>query len=266
MNKFLSYITLFLGISITLTSCSSDDNKGSEEELVGKNTVTLTFDHKMFGQEMQFGTAYKANGNNEEINADFLKYILSNFQLINDKGKAFTYPKDSGYFVIDSETKDYKVVLKDVPAGRYEAIKFGVGVDREKFLKGQTDQQEFWDLCKKHDLTWSWITGYKFINYQGEFKNVDLTKKFSFHIGSHGTSQDNYRDTTIKTTNKIVVDVTTAANVVINVEVSKMLDSTHKIILKEKSTIMVDAVNAPKIMENAITMFSIAKVNTQKSL
>lgn len=266
MNKIISYITLFLAVSITLTSCSSDDSNGAEEVLVGKNTVTLTFDHKMFGQEMQFGTAYKANGNNEEINADFIKYIVSNFQLINEKGKVFTYPNEANYFVIDSETKDYKVVLTDVPAGRYKAIKLGVGVDREKFLKGQTDQQEFWDLCMKHNLTWSWITGYKFINYQGEFKNADLTKRFSFHIGSHGTSQDNYRDTTITTTNQIVVSATAAANVVINVEVSKMLESTHKIVLKEKSTIMVDAVNAPKIMENAATMFSIAKVSTQKSL
>lgn len=263
MNKVLSYIMLLSVLSLTVTSCSSDDNANKETD---KNSLTLTFDHKMFGQEMKFGTVYKANGNNEEINAEFLKYILSNFQLIDERGGVFNYPKDNGYFIIDSETNDVKVVLNDVPVGKYSTIKFGVGVDRDKFLKGQTEQQDFWDLCAKHDLTWNWITGYKFINYQGEFKNEDLNKRFSLHIGSHGTSQDNYRETSIIATERIIVSKAETADVAISVEVSKLLDSTHQIVLKEKSTIMVDPVNAPKIMENATTMFSIAKLSTKRNL
>ncbi|MDR2222145.1 MAG: hypothetical protein LBE34_05325 [Flavobacteriaceae bacterium] len=264
MKKYLSYITLFVCSSLVLISCSSSDDS-SEEVIVEKNNVTFTFDHKMFGQELKYGTMYKENSNNEKLNIDFIKYILSNFQLTTDKGKVFTYPKDKTYFFIDSETKDYKVVLQEVPAGNYTKVKFGVGVDQEKYLRGETDQQEFWDLCKKHDLTWGWLVGYKFINYQGKFINGgDAEKGFQLHIGSHGSKLDNYREVVLDSKEPIKVSKAVAATIVVDVEVSKILDSTNKIVLKDKPVIMVDPENAPKIVDNAKGMFSIKSVNASK--
>lgn len=270
MKKILSYITLFLGASIVLTSCSTDDNNDNaevKEVLEGKNDVTFTFNHKMFGEDLKYNTLNKANNNNEQLNIEFVKYIISNFQLTDDKGGVYTYPKDEGYFFVDSETNDYKVTLKDVPAGYYTKVKFGLGVDQEKYLRGQDDQQEFWDLCRKHDLIWGWMTGYKFINWQGSFVNgTDEEDGFQLHIGSHGSKLDNYREVVLTSKDDIKVSTKYKPTVDLNVETSLLLDSTHKIVLKERSVIMVDKERAPKIMENATTMYSIGKVTIQKSL
>lgn len=271
MNKIISYITLFLCLSIVITSCSSDDNSidisEKKEKLEGKNEVSFTFNHKMFGEELKYNTLYKANGNNEQIKIQFLKYIISNFQLTDDKGVVYTYPKDQGYFFVDSKTNDFKVVLKDVPAGYYTKVKFGVGVDQEKYLRGQDDQQAFWDLCAEHNLIWGWITGYKFINCQGTFVNgTDEEDGFQLHIGSHGSKLDNYREITLTSKDEIKVSSKYRSEVNLNVETSLLLDSKNKIVLKERQYIMVDAVRAPKIMENATTMFSMDKITVQKSL
>lgn len=260
MKRIFSYTTLLLISILVLISCSSDDNTTKEVDLTGSNDITFNFDHKMYGQELEYGQTYRANGNGEEINVTFLKYIISNFQLTDNKGKVFTYPKDQSYFIIDSETKDVKIVLKNVPAGKYNKVKFGVGVDQEKYLRGQEDQQEFWDLSAEHDLIWGWITGYKFINFQGTYVNSGNNEGFSFHIGSHGSKLDNYKATELISKEAIIVSDDHSPRVIIGVEVSNLLDSTHKIVLKEKSTIMVDPVKAPQIMENALTMFEVEKV------
>lgn len=266
MNKFLSYITLFLCASITLTSCTSDDVTEEAldkklEVLEGKNTVTFNFDHKMFGEDLKYDTFYKSNGNKEELNITFLKYIISNFQLTDDNGEVFTYPKNEGYFFVDSESNDFKVVLKDVPAGRYTGIKFGLGVDQEKYLRGVEDQQEFWDLCREHNLTWGWLTGYKFINCQGFFTSAGSeADDFQLHIGSHGSKLDNYREVVLTTKDVVKVSDKYAATVELDVEVSKLLDDKNKISLVERQYIMVDKDRAPKIMENAVNMFSLKEV------
>ncbi|WP_010249156.1 MbnP family protein [Myroides injenensis] len=260
MNKILSYIAVLLISVFSFTSCSSDDNSTKEVELEGSNDIIFNFEHKMYGQELEYGQTYKANGNSEEINVTFLKYIISNFQLTDNKGKVFTYTKNDSYFIIDSETNDMQIVLKNVPAGRYTKVKFGVGVDQEKYLRGQEEQQDFWDLCAKHDLIWGWITGYKFINFQGEYENSGDRGGFSFHIGSHGSKLDNYKSRELASKETIEVSNKKSPIVTVGVEVSKLLDSTHKIVLKEKAVIMVDAVKAPQIMDNALTMFEIEKV------
>lgn len=266
MNKFLSYVTLFLCASITLTSCTSDDAREEVldkklEVLEGKNTITFNFDHKMFGEELKYGTFYKANGSKDELNITFLKYIISNFQLTDDKGQIFTYPKNEGYFFVDSETNDFQVVLKDVPAGRYTGIKFGVGVDQDKYLRGQEEQQEFWDLCREHNLIWGWLTGYKFINCEGLFTNEGSEEdSFQLHIGSHGSKLDNYREVALTPKDIIKVSNKYASTVNLDVEVSKLLDDKHKISLVERQYIMVDKERAPKIMENAVNMFKVNEV------
>jgi len=271
MKRILSYIALFLSTSVALTSCSTDDNSDNNKEvkevLEGKNDVTFTFNHKMFGEDLKYNTLNKANGNNEQLNVTFLKYIISNFQLTDDKGRVYTYPKDKGYFFVDSQTNDFKVTLKDVSAGYYTKVKFGLGVDQEKYLRGQDDQQEFWDLCKKHDLIWGWITGYKFINYQGTFINgTEEAGNYQLHIGSHGSKLDNYKEVILNSKEEIKVSNKYAPTVDLNVETSLLLDSTNKIVLKERQYIMVDKERAPKIMDNATTMYSIGKVTIQKSL
>lgn len=262
------YILLFAVIAFVFTSCSSDDNavlEVPEEVLEGTNSVSFVFNHQMFGEDIVYDQYYKENSIGESLNITFLKYIVSNFVLIDEKGAEFTYKKDDSYFFVDSKTKDFKITLNNVPAGRYSKVKFGVGVDQEKYLRGMEDQQEFWDLCKEHDLIWGWITGYKFINCQGLFKTGGQDEEgFQLHIGSHGSKLDNYKEVLLKSPQHFVVSAKHKSTVHVDLEVSKLLDSTHKIALKESPYIMIDAVRAPKIMQNAQTMFNIRSIVIDK--
>ncbi|MEC4114504.1 MbnP family protein [Myroides pelagicus] len=260
------YILFLMVAGLSFTACSSDDNSPKRaEELKGSNTVTFIFDHKMLGENIVYDQQYAENNNKESLSFNFIKYIVSNFVLIDEEGKAFTYDKAKSYFIIDSKTDDFEVTLTNVPAGKYRSVKFGIGVDQEKYLRGEEEQQEFWDLCSKHGLVWSWITGYKFINTQGEFivDNGELSG-FQLHIGSHGSKLDNYRDLVLNTPKSFVISDDYAAKITVELEASKLLDSKHQIPLKDKPFIMVDAERAPMIMDNAQTMFSISHIEVVK--
>lgn len=255
---------------VMLSSCTSSDDEVLIIEKDEKGTMEWFFDHTLMGDKMLLDVAARTNGNGERLTIKRFNYIVSNIVLIDENGASFTYPKDESYFIINSEKEEFVVQLKNIPAGNYTKVKFGLGVDQSKYLRGEEEQQELWDLAATHNMTWSWITGYKFFNMEGTFTSnkVEGSPRFSLHIGSHGTNLDNYKEVEINLPSIARVRETIKPSVHFMVDANKLIDGEHKIILSEAmnpagtaASIMVNAVKAPKIMENATKMFHVDHVH-----
>lgn len=257
MKKLLG----FLAIAFLFTSCSDDKNV---EELTGKNTVSIEFDSSFKGDDLVLGNSY-TNGNGEKITVKAFDYIVSNFVLVTKDGTEFTYPKEDSFFIISEgggdKTKNLKVSLKNVPAGKYTKIKFGIGVDKARYLEGQAAQEDFWQKAANYALTWSWQAGYKFVVLEGNFTRETVTdaSQFWLHIASRGSTVDLYKEVELSMDDALV-STTKSPQIHVVVDANKMLDGTNKIKLSDGNSIM-GGDKAGLIADNNVEMFSVHHVH-----
>ncbi len=265
--KFLQktqYLFLILGLS--LASCSSDDD--ATQNLSGENNLTIEFDNSVNGDDLLLGTSTYVNGNNETLTINRFNYIVSNFVLIDAEGNEYTYPKDAGYFVISEEEEMTEVMLQNIPAGEYVAVRFGVGVDQEKYLQGAEGQGDFLQVAEETEMMWSWQAGYKFLNFEGSFTSPTVTTAtdFKIHMGSHGSSLDNYKEVTVEMPTAALVSDALSPVLHFEVDANKILDGNTKILLSEKAVVMVDEVKSPQIAVNTTGMFRVDHVHNGENV
>ena len=258
--------TLVVLLGVLLTSCSSDDD--ANQNLSGENKLTIEFDNSVNGDDLLLGATAYTNSNGEAITINRFNYIVSNFVLIDAAGNEFVYPKDNSYFVISEEEDMTEIALENIPAGEYVAIRFGVGVDQEKYLQGAEGQGDFLQLAEETYMMWSWQAGYKFLNFEGTFTSPTVTTAtdFKIHMGSHGSSLDNYKELTVELPTKALVSSSLSPIVHFEVDANKILDGNTKILLSEKAVVMIDEVKSPQIAANATTMFRVDHVHNGENL
>ncbi|MEO2071879.1 MAG: MbnP family protein [Zunongwangia sp.] len=262
-----NYIKIFvLVVAVSLTACSSDDDAVSN--LGGENDVRIEFDAGVNGDALLLGATSYTNANGETLKINRFNYIVSNFVLIDAEGNEFTYPKDDSYFVVSEENELTEVVLKDIPAGEYVALKFGVGVDQEKYQQGAEGQGDFLQVAEENEMMWSWQAGYKFLNFEGTFTSETVTEPtiFQIHMGSHGSSLDNYREVTLQMPSDALVSENLSPVVHMAVDANKVLDGQHKIKLSEAAVVMIDEVKSPQISENINGMFRVDHVHNGENI
>ncbi|MCH4823880.1 hypothetical protein ML462_11925 [Gramella lutea] len=244
-----------------LASCSNDDEMNNE--LTGTNDLVIEFDNGVNGDDLILGASSYINSNGESLKIDRFNYVVSNFVLIDAEGNEYVYPKNESYFVISEEAGETEVILKDIPARKYTAIKFGIGVDQKKYQQGAEGQGDFLSIAEAHNMMWSWQAGYKFLNFEGQFTSASVTEatNFKVHMGSHGSSLDNYKEVNLDLNTQALVSSELSPIVHLMVDANKVLDGQHKIKLSEKAVVMVDEVKSPQVAENLTGMFLVDHVH-----
>lgn len=255
-----------LALTFLFVSCSSDDDSSPvAEDAMGD--VELYFDNGVNGDALILGSTY-TNSNGESLTINRLNYIISNIVLIKADGTEYTYPKEESYFVISAEGDLLTAHLENVPAGDYAQLKFGIGVDEQRYLQGETAQQSFWDLATEYNLTWTWSTGYRFINFEGTYTSpeVDGEKAFQVHQGSN-TATDNYREVTLSLPTTARVREGEMPNIHLKTDANVVLDGVNKIKLADNineaqtATAIMGGENLITIAENTLDMFVVDHVH-----
>lgn len=245
--------------ALSLVSCKTDD----DTTLTGENSVTLEFDNGVNGDDLLLGVSSYTNSNGETLTINRLNYIVSNFVLIDENGNKYTYPKNDSYFIVSEENGLNNIVLQNIPAGNYVKLRFGVGVDQEKYLEGASGAGDFLEEAEAYDMMWSWQAGYKFLSFEGTFTSptVTSTSNFTIHMGSHGSALDNYREVTVSLPATAIVSSNMSPILHFKVDANKILDGDNKIVLSEAATIMIDEVKSSQIADNVSTMFMVHHVH-----
>ena len=262
--KLLKY-TFALLVCAFLTNCSSDDD--NTEDLTGQTgSVVLKFDNAVGDQDFIFGTTYNKS-NNESFQLSTLKYIISNVRIKDSEGNTFTYPVEDNVFIINEEdgnnAGEIWVVLDNVDAADYTEITFGVGIDQERFALGAEGQGEFLDLASDEGMLWSWATGYRFVRLDGTFSSDTFTDEpLNVHMGSVGTTLDNYREVTLGFPNTILVRDDKTPQIHMVADISRVFDGTTSVNLSEGyNQVHTSDVTTPVIANNMQSMFTVHHVH-----
>jgi len=272
MKKTIQTFIILCLISFILVSCSSDDSENfNPKEEVGQ--VEFYFDNGVNGDKLILGNTYK-NKNKESLTINRFNYIISNVVFIKADGSEYKYPSAKSYFIISEEAKINTAEFKDIPVGDYTKIRFGIGVSQQRYLEGETAQQEFWDYATIHDLTWTWSTGYRFINFEGTFTTEETqttgssieSYNFQIHQGSN-TSTDNYREVTLNLPTTARIRNNEKPSIHVIADANKIVDGTNKIVLYNNlnatgsNASIMGGENLIKIAENSLSMFKVDHVH-----
>ncbi|WP_272972709.1 MbnP family protein [Croceibacter atlanticus] len=246
-------------IALFFASCNTDEDANRNSEL-GNPTfgnVTFTFANEVDGEPLQLGSTTYVNSNNETYSVSDLKYIISNIVLINDNGLDYVVPEEDSYFIIDQQlSSSLTITLQDVPSRDYSGISFGFGVDQFKYpLNGVMN---FVPRADEAGMLWSWSAGYRFLKFEGDYtteENAEPTP-FIVHVGSHGSTLDNYQEIIMPLSNFTVRDSETSA-FGIKADISNIFDGNNNYYFQTNNEVTIDPVNAPIISDNMKTVFTI---------
>jgi len=236
-----------------VVSCK-DDNEVKNTE----GSVFFKFTNKVGDADLSIDTDSYTNLSDETYTVSELKYIISNIVLIDENDEEFVYPVENSYFLIDEAVTPSKLFnLVDIPLGEYTKVRFGFGVDQTNYpLNGVAN---FIPTAEESGMLWSWSAGYKFLKFEGSYApQGGLEQNFILHIGSHGTTLDNYKEITLELPTPIeVVGGSDDPTIFITADIAKIFDGVNTHALSDKSDIQVDPVYAPILAENVQSMFSI---------
>lgn len=263
MKFQLKNILAITALVLTFTSCSKDDDPVQDTTPTGVGTLELEFDNTYGSSNLIIGTANPANSNGEALKVDMIKYIVSNIVLTKADGSTYIVPKNDSYFIVDEAIASSRIItIPNVPAGDYKSVKFGIGVDQEKWALGETGQGNFLTTANTAGMMWAWAAGYRFIRYEGTVTSSTQTDaNFKVHTGQSGADY-NYREVTLDfpTSTKATVRTTVTPLVHIMADLSVILDGTNKVKLSEGAMLM-SGQKLKTISDNLVNMFEVEHVH-----
>lgn len=258
----ITKIALALLLCVSILSCSSE-----EEDLTGQTgSLTLKFDNGVGAQDFIFGTSYnKSNGESFKLNT--LKYIISNVRVKDSKGNTFTYPTDENVFIVDeangNTAGEILIALDNVAAADYVEITFGIGIDQPRFLLGAAGQGDFLAEAQAAGMMWSWATGYRFMRFDGTYSTSTVTDgALNVHMGSVGTSLDNYKEVTLAFPNSVRVRETASPEIHIEADIAKVFDGETSVKFEDGyNQVHTSATMTPVIANNMKGIFEVHHVH-----
>ncbi len=252
MKFQLKNIVAVMALALAFTSCSNDDNK----EITGQGNLLLEFDNVYGSSNLAFNTPY-TNSNGEVVKINNAIYIISNIVLTKTDGSTYTVPKSQSYFFVNEANAASTILnLPNIPAGNYNKVTFGVGVDQAQFDMGACGQGTLWTDAQALGMTWSWAAGYKFIKFEGTVTSTSHTNaNFRVHTGKTGTIY-NYTEVSLDFPDNALVRTNITPQVHIMADLKKVIDGTTKINFEEGLDVMsgtkvqnISANNVPTLFE-----------------
>jgi hypothetical protein len=253
MKFQLKNIVAVMALALVFTSCSDDDNN----KITGQGNLKLEFDNMYGSSNLAFNTPYP-NSNGEVVKINNAIYIISNIVLTKTDGSTYIVPKSQSYFFVNEANVASTILnLPNIPAGNYNKVTFGVGVDQAQFDAGASGQNGMWEIAQGLGMTWSWTAGYKFIKFEGTYTSSTTTTDtpFKVHTGKTGDVY-NYAEVTLDFPDNALVRTNITPQVHIMADLKKLIDGTTKINFDEGASVMggtkvqnISANNVPTLFE-----------------
>lgn len=188
-----SVVKYSLGIAVCsvlfLQACKKDDNPDTGDTTTsGMATFHAEFqctgveDH----EDLVLNETY-VNPNGDSVSFSEVRYWLSNIELVREDGSVWT-EKNSYRLIERSAANKREEFMFDIPTGKYKAIRFGIGVDKDRNSSIDSIQGEL-DVNK--GMSWTWNTGYIFFKTEGNYYNSDSMSQepWKYHIGMDANYQ-----------------------------------------------------------------------------
>ncbi|MEZ4779504.1 MAG: MbnP family protein [Flavobacteriaceae bacterium] len=253
-------------LSIAVLSCKKDDDG---EDLTGQTgNLVVKFDNGVGDQDFIFGTSYdKSSG--ESFKLETLRYIISNIRVTDTNGNTFMYPSADNVFIVDeanaNNAGEVWITLNNVAAADYTSITFGIGIDQERYALGAEGQGAFLDEAEAAGMMWTWATGFRFVRLDGTYSSTTATDEaLNIHMGSVGSSLDNYREVTLTLPNSAKVRMDKEPEIHVEADILKIFDGQTSVSFDNGySQVHTDANTTPVIANNMKGMFEVHHVHNE---
>lgn len=209
---------------VLLSSCEKDEAAAEPRQL------QIKFDNMMGNEDFQLQKNYIINGRNYKF--ENFRYWISNMRLQKEDGSWHTI-SNSYYLIEETGTIDIQegqfkyaarkredVTLKDIEEGRYKAIEFGIGVDKEKNDNLSITAGELSQLNGMTNVSWMWHTSYIFSSLTGMIEN-NTTKVLKLETGLN----DNYRTVKLNLPSTIAVETGKNATISLKANILTLLQT-----------------------------------------
>lgn len=252
MKKLFSIIGLF---ALLFSSCSKDENLAVETE--GK--ATLSFDATYGTQDFALNKDYTLGTKTFKFTK--LRYWVSNVVLVNANGQEYSVP--GSYYLVEETgainltglnndspttvypaTKREDVVLKEIPAGDYKAVKFSIGVDQKYNDNLSLQSGELSQLNGMTNVSWMWLTSYIFSSIEGTVVDGATNKKLKIETGLNA----NFKAVTIDLQKSVRISSGKETKIVLNADIAKVIDG-------------IDVIATPSVGAGQATVMSAVATN-----
>lgn len=182
-NIFLLSVVALLGLS----ACQKDDNKEVSPQTSG--SIEIKFDHFAGSERLTLNQSYTNPTSGEQFTPTLLKYFVSNFRFIKEDGSDYVVPVENSYFLIDvTDNSLQSIRIDSIPAGKYTAVEFIIGVDSLMSTKDVAERPATLDPAgAAQGMYWSWNPGYIFVKFEGTSPQSSQSgNAFKYHIGGYG--------------------------------------------------------------------------------
>lgn len=217
--------------------------------LFSQGTLSLTFSPTLAEKPLELGKKlyHSATGDSFQVNA--LRFYITGIELQGTDGTIFI-EKDS-YHLIDAEDSSTQtIMLKNVPDGRYDAIRFNIGTDSVTNVSGAMGG----DLDPTKGMYWAWNTGY--INFKIEGKSdvcKTLHHAFEFHVGGYMPPHPTVRQI-ILPLKKVKITAQKDVGIQIDADLALFFD---QIQLSKTNQVMIPSKQAALLADDFKNIFSI---------
>lgn len=191
MKKCILLLVCILSASILLAKAGPKTDGRKPKT----GSLTIHFKNIVGGSALRLNdsaSSYK-NANGDEFKITTFKYYISNIKLTDKAGNIVDLPET--YLLVNAaDSTSLTQQIADVPAGKYTAISFIIGVDSlRNFAGAQTGA-----LDPAKGMFWSWNSGYIFVKLEGVSpRSASKKNRLTFHIGGA-----KYPDNTIRSFSK----------------------------------------------------------------
>lgn len=219
-------------------------------------SVDIEFVNRVGTADLVFGENH-LNAAGDSFRVSKFNYYVSNVVLVRENGSTFVHPES--YFVV-RHPKTRVFTIKNVPDGRYTALRFLVGVDSARNCSGA--QTGGLDLSLNGDMFWSWNSGYIFMKLEGISPSVEAANKaFTFHIGGFRGADKTQRQVEIPLTASPLSISGSNTRIKLVADVGSVFSGPHSVTLKDFYYQMQPGPGARILADNYHDMFSLESVS-----
>jgi hypothetical protein len=172
--KKLIISTLIITALISLQSCGKDDPTSSSE---GNFNIQTNFVFGATAAPFALNQKLVQPVTGDTLTFSEFSFYLSNIRLQKEDGSWWS-ETESYHLLSAKSADDAKINLQNVPAGKYKAMEYTLGVDSLRNVSGaQTG-----DLAASKGMFWDWNSGYIMLKAEG-MSPQSSSGSFAFHLG-----------------------------------------------------------------------------------
>ena len=146
--------------------------------------------HRFHGKPLEFHKPGLKLASGAKLEITRVEYLVSNVRLQREDGTWVDFPDQ--YFHLNPMDHKDSITLKNVPAGKFQALAMTVGLD-EKTNHGDPAQWPGGHALNvlESNLQWGWKGGYVFLAVEGRAKQGKAKPEtFLYHIGNDANRMD----------------------------------------------------------------------------